>query len=391
MSILTLKTVIFLCASISFMDFILQSYAVVISAPTEQSKRIVCYYTFPTKTYNLKPQDIDSKMCTHIIVGFVTLDNGSIDIDQNQKKTIEEVIRLKKKNTNLKVMLSIGGGGGQYGFPEMVNSSMNRNRFIQSMNYEVAQLDLDGIDLDWEFPNNLFRRDRDNFIDLLKNIRQNINNSVRKYLISVAVAAPITIVEISYDVPEISRLVDFVNLMSYDYNFYSILTPWTGMNAPLYARSKDFFYFKTQNINYTSNYWLRKGMAKEKINIGLPVYAHTYKLASPNKTYLGAPSVGDGVLGGGGSAKYGTICEFMQIQSLSPVFDEETKSPYVTNGSEWVSFENEESMKYKAQFVRDNGFGGVMVFSLNSDDYDGTCETNNKFPNTKMIHRIFVE
>ncbi|XP_044759882.1 chitinase-3-like protein 1 isoform X3 [Coccinella septempunctata] len=314
MSILTLKTVIFLCASISFMDFILQSYAVVISAPTEQSKRIVCYYTFPTKTYNLKPQDIDSKMCTHIIVGFVTLDNGSIDIDQNQKKTIEEVIRLKKKNTNLKVMLSIGGGGGQYGFPEMVNSSMNRN-----------------------------------------------------------------------------RLVDFVNLMSYDYNFYSILTPWTGMNAPLYARSKDFFYFKTQNINYTSNYWLRKGMAKEKINIGLPVYAHTYKLASPNKTYLGAPSVGDGVLGGGGSAKYGTICEFMQIQSLSPVFDEETKSPYVTNGSEWVSFENEESMKYKAQFVRDNGFGGVMVFSLNSDDYDGTCETNNKFPNTKMIHRIFVE
>lgn len=72
-----------------------------------------------------------------------------------------------------------------------------------------------------------------------------------------------------------------------------------------------------------------------------------FRLASSNRTYLGAPSIGDGVLGGGGSASYGTVCDFMQRQKLTPVFDEETRSPYVTNGTEWVSFENDESMNHK--------------------------------------------
>ncbi|KAK9884304.1 hypothetical protein WA026_005256 [Henosepilachna vigintioctopunctata] len=261
--------------------------------------------------------------------------------------------------------------------------------FVQSVQRTIQRLNLDGIDLDWEFPNDIVQNEKDKFIQLLNEIRENVINSVNKYLLSVAVAAPVTLVETSYNVTEINRLVDFVNLMSYDYNFFSFWTPWTGMNAPLYAKSDDTLYFSTQNINFSSNYWIRKGMMREKINIGLPVYAHTYTLRTPRKTYLGAPAIGDGRLGGGGSAKYGTVCDFIHQQKLSPVFHEETKSPYVTNGSEWVSFENDQSMKYKADYIYENHYGGAMIFSLSSDDYEGKCKPGETFPNTRIIHKIF--
>ncbi|XP_045466224.1 acidic mammalian chitinase-like isoform X2 [Harmonia axyridis] len=389
--IFNFKNTFFLDLAFILIYFILPSSSVLNKANYHDSKRVVCYYSFPSSYYSLQPVNINTSLCTHILVGFLTVNDSVIVISKEQEKIMKEVVILKKTNANLKIMLSVGGGGGTFGFPEMVQTSENRAKFIQSIQHIVEHLDLDGVDLDWEFPNDLFNNEKVNFIHLLQDIRQNINNSMKKYLISVAVAAPITIVEVSYNIPEINRLVDFVNIMSYDYNFYSWLTPWTGMNAPLYARSNEFFYFATQNINYTSNYWVRKGLNKEKINIGLPVYAHTYKLKSAEKTYLGAPAIGNGVLGVGGSAKYGAICEFMKSQNLTPVFDKETKSPYVTNGTEWVSFENEESIKYKTEFVLDNGFGGVMVFSLNSDDFEGKCKTGDKFPNTKLIHKIFLE
>ncbi|XP_045466227.1 chitinase-3-like protein 2 isoform X4 [Harmonia axyridis] len=312
--IFNFKNTFFLDLAFILIYFILPSSSVLNKANYHDSKRVVCYYSFPSSYYSLQPVNINTSLCTHILVGFLTVNDSVIVISKEQEKIMKEVVILKKTNANLKIMLSVGGGGGTFGFPEMVQTSENR-----------------------------------------------------------------------------AKLVDFVNIMSYDYNFYSWLTPWTGMNAPLYARSNEFFYFATQNINYTSNYWVRKGLNKEKINIGLPVYAHTYKLKSAEKTYLGAPAIGNGVLGVGGSAKYGAICEFMKSQNLTPVFDKETKSPYVTNGTEWVSFENEESIKYKTEFVLDNGFGGVMVFSLNSDDFEGKCKTGDKFPNTKLIHKIFLE
>lgn len=55
------------------------------------------------------------------------------------------------------------------------------------------------------------------------------------------------------------------------------------------------------------------------------------------------------------------------------MYDTETCSPYVYAGTEWISYENERSISCKTQYVKDNGFGGVMIFSLNTDDYSSYC------------------
>lgn len=70
---------------------------------------------------------------------------------------------------------------------------------------------------------------------------------------------------------------DYVNIMCYDYHMFSKLTPWTGINAPLYPTSKDQGIFEIMNINYSANYWISKGMDRSKIVIGLPTYGHSFK------------------------------------------------------------------------------------------------------------------
>lgn len=73
------------------------------------------------------------------------------------------------------------------------------------------------------------------------------------------------------------RYVDFVNLMSYDYHFYTVATPLTGLNSPLYASPNEQYYLGTLNINFSSFYWNYLGMDREKIIVGLPTYGHTFR------------------------------------------------------------------------------------------------------------------
>lgn len=145
----------------------------------------------------------------------------------------------------------------------------------------MRQYKLDGIDLDWEFPNEILdgdKRQKIHFSQLLYEIRMEINRQERhKFLLSVAVAAPPFIVDNSYNVAFMNKYVDYVNLMSYDYHFYTKFTPFTGLNAPLYAVPNEVGYFSQLNINYSANYWNLKGMAKDKIIIGLPTYGHSFK------------------------------------------------------------------------------------------------------------------
>jgi GH18 family chitinase len=64
--------------------------------------------------------------------------------------------------------------------------------------------------------------------------------------------------------------------MSYDYHMFSEYLPVTGPNSPLYPGKKDSGYLETLNTNWSASYWLSKGMPREKINIGIPTYGHSF-------------------------------------------------------------------------------------------------------------------
>lgn len=68
-------------------------------------------------------------------------------------------------------------------------------------------LNLDGLDLDWEFPSsaNFPGLQKIHFTQLIYELKKNFDQSNKKLILSAAVAAPQTIVDQSYDIPELAE------------------------------------------------------------------------------------------------------------------------------------------------------------------------------------------
>lgn len=113
---------------------------------------------------------------------------------------------------------------------------------------------------------------------------------------------------------------------------------------------------------------------------------------NPNNNRIGAPARGYGKLGNNGFVDYSDICWFLTNYKVKPIFDLETKSPYAFKGTEWISFDDSQSLSYKAEFIKANNFGGAMILSLDTDDHKGSCNINvdglNTFPLTRKVKSI---
>src|SRR6266487_4630761 len=74
-------------------------------------KKVVCYW--PNWRHStLHPQDIDANLCTHINYAFAILDPHLLTIklyEPQDDKFISQINALKKKNPDLKLLISLGG------------------------------------------------------------------------------------------------------------------------------------------------------------------------------------------------------------------------------------------------------------------------------------------
>lgn len=102
-----------------------------------------------------------------------------------------------------------------------------------------------------------------------------------------------------------------------------------------------------------------------------------------------------------GFASYSEVCWFQKTNfNVRIEYDIETCSPFLSTGLEWISYEDERSLECKANYARDNHFGGIMVFSLNTDDYQLACDNykssrggsvKRDFPLLRKIHSILFQ
>ncbi|XP_065349445.1 chitinase-3-like protein 2 [Cloeon dipterum] len=361
------------------------------SFPFVDNHHLVCYYAIQTEdSYQpLQPEAIDPFLCTHLVIAFAQIDNCTLQpIRPEDLKIYEKVVALKQTNPALKVMLSVGQMTQDGGFYDLVHSETNRKRFARQAAAFLNEMNIDGLDLDWEFPewpppgkNGV---ERAALSSLLYTLRRNFRGSRRRLLLSVAVGAPKAIADVSYDVPFMAKYVDFVNLMTYDFHSYIWYLPVTGHNAPLYSNHYDKGLFTTMNTNWSANYWHELGMPRKKIQIGIPTYAHTFRLVNPENNGLNAPAIGYGSIGAKGFANYSLICDFISQPNTGVRWDNESKVPFAFNDYDWVSYDNLSSVEHKVSLVKSMNFGGSMVWSISHDDFSGGCGQG-KFP---LVNRI---
>ncbi len=280
----------------------------------------------------------DPTLVTHINYAFGKVANTFDKVEIKTENRLKRMVKLKEKNENLKVLLSIGGWGAG-NFSEMAADADLRMSFCKDCLAKCKSYGLDGIDLDWEYPTSNSAgissspNDTKNYTLLLKDLRSVLGND---YLITMASSSSAKYV----DFKNCIQYMDFVNLMTYDMGrppkHHSALYP-----SSMTSRSAD------ESVELHK----KAGIPYEKIVVGAPFYC---KAASSSDS-------GDGTYW----CKMGSLFE-----KYTEKWDDTAKVPYLADkdGKMVYTYDNPTSIGLKADYVIKKKLRGMMFWNWEGDN-----------------------
>ncbi len=103
---------------------------------------------------DLDENAIDPQKITHINYAFVDVKDSTAWLTNMATDTINfrKLNRLKANNSDLKILISIGGWSWSKNFSDAVLTTSSRKLFAKTSCEIVQKYDLDGVDIDWEYP-----------------------------------------------------------------------------------------------------------------------------------------------------------------------------------------------------------------------------------------------
>ncbi|KAK0402116.1 hypothetical protein QR680_016153 [Steinernema hermaphroditum] len=341
------------------------------------------------------PEDYIPGLCTHILFAFGWIDaqtfkaraydDQDLPSDWAGPGMYKRVNQLKQSDPGLKTLLSFGGWTfGTDIFKRLAAERQHRQTFISSAIEFIEKWGFDGIDIDWEYPT---AADKDNYLAFVSELKEAILERSRqtggdKHLLTAAVTPNVQKIDEGYHVAELSRHFDFILLMSYD--FHGAWEKKTGIQAPLYAKEGDTF-----SLEVAANSWAERGMPKKMIAIGIPTYGRGWTLNNPSDSEVGAPASSPAQdLQYTREAGVGAFYEFCDMLKAGPErrWDDESKTPYLVKNNQWFSYDDEESIGIKVDWLIENGFGGAFTWTLDNDDFNGKC-AGKRYP----LHSVIVK
>ncbi|MDF2454396.1 MAG: chiA1 3 [Cytophagaceae bacterium] len=262
---------------------------------------------------------IDYSKLTHINIAFENPVNSAGDLSFNSQNN---VLINKAHANNVKVLISIGGGsasGDQTLLARyaMLTNNTNRAAFVAKLSAYVSTHNFDGLDVDLEGPN--INGDYGAFIAALSAALK-----PKGKLLTSALSQGYG----GGNVPNsVFQYMDFINIMAYDGAGY-----WQP-NVP--GQHSSFAYAKSN-----TEYWLNRGLPKEKAVLGVPFYGYGFGNAFRNRDY-----------------------PYKEIIASYP--GAETKDQVGST----IWYNGIPTIKAKTNYAFDIKIGGMMIWSL---DYDGT-------------------
>jgi chitinase len=233
------------------------------------AKKIIGYYP-EWKTDKLQISEIPWKYITHINYAFINVErNGSLN--GYNKDVLHELSNEAKKN-NVSTFISIGGWTYSTYFSDMVSNINSLNKVIKNLKIIIQENNLDGIDIDWEYPgeqgcslNTYNINDTDNLLNLLKIYKKEIKNDI-SMSVNVKPWLNSNNTRINYKIDHIKYL-NWINIMAYDINGNWSVS--TGPNSPFKKGNNSV---DTSSVEDSFNSWKKLGFKNNQINIGIPFY-----------------------------------------------------------------------------------------------------------------------
>ncbi|WBQ03451.1 glycosyl hydrolase family 18 protein [Kribbella sp. CA-293567] len=253
---------------------------------------------------------------THVNYAFVRPNsNGTLQAVPNSPKLSSLV--STGHNQGVKVLLAVGGwnNGDDTAFETLAANSTSRTTFVNALVGLINQYGLDGIDMDWEYPDP--GASATNFTKLM----QQLSGALRPKgkLLTAAVTARATTANGVQ--PAVFGYVDFLNIMAYD----------SGTPHANYQWSID-----------AANMWKARGLPAGKTVLGVPFYSRPSE-----KSYA-------------------------QLIALNPAYAWED---CVSVSGTWECYNGIPTIRKKTKWAMANA-GGVMYWQLAQDTTGSTSLVN---------------
>lgn len=278
----------------------------------------------------------DPTLVTHFNYAFAHVTDGFDSVRIDNPERLRSIVALKDSNPTLKVMVSVGGWGSGR-FSEMAASDQFRKSFAANCQKAVIEYNLDGIDIDWEYPTSSSAGissspdDKENFTLLMRDLREAIGPD---HLLTFADYADTTFVNYR----DVMKYVDFVNLMTYD------------IADPPYHHSALYRSAITGVLSVAEavDHHLEAGVTLEKLVMGMPFY-------------------GRGVKDYKGQRPFGKLTFDGEYEER---WDSVSLVPYLVdgNGRMVLAHENERSVSHKCEYIQAKGLHGAMYWDSDNDD-----------------------
>jgi len=274
------------------------------------------------------------------------------------------------------VVVSVGGGGaGSAGFSEMAATPEGRKKFADSAMALVEKYDLDGIDIDWEYPGythakgvNVTPQDGDDYTALLRELKTRFNKNEkrlgRKLYTSSATGA--TRIWLDHtNMKKASKWLDSINVMCYDW--YNATEKNTGHDSPLYTNPADP---KAISIDNAVKMYAAAGVPMKKIVIGVPFYGRKWVGVEPGTTNgLWQPVANPRMAAPQSTPVYGQIDPLVNAQGFVRYWDPVGEAPYLYNAETktFITYNDAQTEMSRAKYVKQHHLQGLMFWQYTGD------------------------
>ncbi|MGB7296012.1 MAG: glycoside hydrolase family 18 protein [Candidatus Aminicenantales bacterium] len=254
--------------------------------------------------------------------------------------------------SNVKVLMSVGGWGNCEGFPGMTASLKTRSRFISEVLEFLKTHHYDGVDIDWEYVSNPV--EQESFVLLIKELSAALR--AEKPPLELTMAAPSGHYWgkwIRYE--EVVDCFDFVGVMTYDY--HGNWSDHSGHNSPLYSCAGDVC--GSWHDSYL--YHLSRGIPREKLLLGLAFFGRSFDCPEFYQPFRVSLQYG-----------YDEVVD-LQDSGWASFRDECAGVPFLRkpDRSAVLSYDDEQSVGLKCQYVTENMAAGVIIWELTNDNARG--------------------